>query len=294
MSREVEIISDEATFASQLQTFAFSPCGSQDMSQTGWVSPLGTLSTRLFHLAGAQLLLVIRREEKILPAPVIKEELSKKISQLEQDQGRKLKKTEKDALRDEVLHSLLPRAFTRNHTTSIWVDTEKQLIIVDTASAKRAEDALALLRKTLGSLPVVPLTMESPIELTLTDWVRTSSLPSGLKMGDEAVLKAVLEDGGTARVTSQDLVSDEVASHIEAGKVVTCLALDWQDRVSFTLDDNMVIRKVKFTDSLLEQNDDIDREDAAHRFDADFILFTGELSILISGLAAALGGEAKR
>jgi recombination associated protein RdgC len=294
LSRDVTIMSDEATFASQLQAFIFSPCGSQDMAKTGWVSPLGSLSDQLFHLAGAQILLVIRREEKIIPGAVIKDALADKVSKLELDQGRRLKKTEKDSLRDEVLHSLLPRAFTRNSLTKIWIDGSKGLVIVDTVSSKRAEDALALLRKTLGSLPVVPLTMESPIELTMTEWVRSDSMPTGFTMRDEAELKAILEGGGVARVTKQDLVSDEVATHIEAGKVVTRLALDWQERVSFTLDDCMVIKKVKFTDSLLEQNDDIDREDVLQRFDADFILLTGELSQLITDLSAALGGEAQR
>lgn len=294
LSRDVAIMSDEATFARQLQAFIFSPCGSQDMAKTGWVSPLGTLSDQLFHLSGAQIFLVIRREEKIIPSAVIKDELAEKVLKLETDQGRRLKKTEKDSLRDEVLHSLLPRAFTRNSTTSIWIDSSKGLIIVDTGSFKRAEDALALLRKTVGSLPVVPLTMESPIELTMTEWVRSGKIPAGFAMRDEAELKDILEGGGVARVTHQDLVSDEISTHIQAGKVVTRLALDWQERVSFTLDDGMVIKKVKFSDSLLDQNDDIDREDAAQRFDADFILFTGELSQLITSLTAALGGEAKR
>ncbi|MRF43944.1 recombination-associated protein RdgC, partial [Escherichia coli] len=73
------------------------------------------------------------------------------------EQGRKLKKTKKATLKDEVVHTLLPRAFSKFSQTFIWLDLDKQLVIVDSGSAKRAEDHLALLRKTLGSLPVVPL-----------------------------------------------------------------------------------------------------------------------------------------
>ncbi|WP_313384298.1 recombination-associated protein RdgC [Pantoea sp.] len=292
LNRDIPLSADD--MEKQLEAYTFSPCGSQDMSKTGWVSPMGNRSDALTHVNNGQIVICARKEEKILPSPVVKQALEAKISKLEAEQSRKLKKTEKDSLKDEVLHSLLPRAFSRLSQIFIWIDTVNNLIMVDCASAKKAEDTLALLRKSLGSLPVVPLTLESPIELTLTEWVRSGDLPAGFALMDEAELKAILEDGGVIRCKKQDLVCDEIANHIEAGKLVTKLALDWQERIQFVLADDGSVKRLKFSDTLREQNDDIDREDFAQRFDADFILMTSELAALTSNLVEALGGEAKR
>lgn len=281
------------TLEENLKLLRFTPCGSQDMARTGWV-PATEQHQTLVHQANGQFLLTIQKQEKIIPGPVIKQELNARITKLEAEQGRRLKKTEKDALKDEVLHSLLPRAFVKNHRTQLWIDIGNALITVDTSSARKAEDALALLRKSLGSLPVIPLTIEKPVELSLTEWVRSGLVPAGFAMGDAAELKAILDDGGVARVKKQDLVSDEIATHIEAGKVVTKLALDWQQRIDFTLSDSFMLSRLKFCDELRDQNDDIDREDVLARFDADFTLMTGELAALINQLVVALGGEAKR
>ncbi|WP_243078432.1 recombination-associated protein RdgC [Pantoea sp. MQR6] len=292
LNRDIPLSADE--MEKQLDAFTFSPCGSQDMSKTGWVPPMGNRSDALTHENNGQIVICARKEEKMLPSPVVKQALEAKIDKLEAEQSRKLKKTEKDSLKDEVLHSLLPRAFSRFSQTYMWIDTVNNLIMVDCASAKKAEDMLALLRKSLGSLPVVPLTLESPIELTLTEWVRSGDLPAGFALMDEAELKAILEDGGVIRCKKQDLVCDEIANHIEAGKLVTKLALDWQERIQFVLSDDGSVKRLKFSDTLRDQNDDIDREDFAQRFDADFILMTSELAALTSNLVEALGGESQR
>lgn len=145
LSRDISLRAEE--MEKQLAELTFTPCGSQDMAKTGWVPPMGSHSDALTHTANGQIVICARKEEKILPSPVIKQALEAKIFKLEAEQGRKLKKTEKDSLKDEVLHSLLPRAFSRFSQTMMWIDTVNGLIMVDCASAKKAEDTLALLRK---------------------------------------------------------------------------------------------------------------------------------------------------
>ncbi|MFG0737527.1 recombination-associated protein RdgC [Proteus terrae] len=291
LNKEIALSMDE--LEQQLSSLAFTPCSSQDMTRTGWVSPMGDRGEALIHVTGKQVMMCARKEDKILPATVIKQALQDKVEKLEGEQGRKLKKTEKATLKDEVVHTLLPRAFSKFSQTFIWLDLEKQLVIVDSGSAKRAEDNLALLRKTLGSLPVVPLNFNESVELKMTEWVRSGELPAGFTLMDEAELKAVLDEGGVIRCKKQELVSDEIATHIEAGKFVTKLSVDWEDRLQFMLCDDGSIKRIKFSETLREQNDDIDKADFAQRFDADFVLMTGELSALIERVTEVLGGEAE-
>lgn len=72
---------------------------------------------------------------------------------------------------------------------------------------------------------------------------------------------------------------------------VSQLALTWDDRISFSLDTSLALRKLKYLEGVTDAAADIDADDAAQRFDADFHIMAAELAGLLDNLMAAFGGE---
>lgn len=277
----------------QLETCRFHPCGVQDQSKFGWSAPLRG-SDLLYFSVGKQILLVAQKEEKMLPANVVKRELAQRIESLEEKENRKLKKNEKQTLKDDMVMNLLPRAFSKNQYTALWIDTESGLLHVDAASAKRAEDVLALLRKSLGSLPVVPLAFANEPSTILTDWITQDNLPHWLIALEEAELRGSQEDS-VIRCKKQPLENEDILALLQEGKkVVSKLALEWEDTLTFVFNEDGSLKRLKFADSVREKNEDISKEDFAQRFDADFVLMTGILAKLTENLLEAFGGEKVR
>lgn len=279
----------------KLQEQAFSPCKSQELSRYGWVSPCHLLDDIHAHQVHGMFMIAARKEEKILPSAVIKEAVGEKVSVIEQEQARKVYKKEKDQLKDEVVLDLLPRAFSKFQQTTALILPSLGWIAVDASSHKRAEELLSHLRGTLGSLPIVlPDVQQSP-SAVMSNWLeQDDSIPTGFDVLDECELRDNVLEGGVIRIKGQQLEDEEFVAHLEAGKRVVKLALEWDEQLKIVLQDDLSIKRLKLSEQLQDKMADEAAEDEIAQFDADMVQMGLEFAKLFPAIISAFGGEAKR
>ncbi|WP_447556392.1 recombination-associated protein RdgC [Vreelandella sp. EE22] len=274
------------------------PLGSADGRRLGWTAPSGRLgSGQLLHTVdnGGHLLFSALRQERLLPSSVIAEEVAERVADIEAREARKVTRKEKTALKEQVTEEFMPRAFVRSTKIDLWWDTQRQLIGVNTGSRARAEEVLDLLRETLGTLKVTPLTTQTLPVRAMTNWLGDAAArPADMQMGDQFELKAKGDDG-VIRGRQLDLDSDEIQQHLESGRQATQLALGIEGELSFVLHDDLTLKSLRFGDRLIEEADMTDDgDDALARFETDFALMTRNLRDSVARIVEWMGGEAQR
>ncbi|MGZ8225677.1 MAG: recombination-associated protein RdgC [Methylococcaceae bacterium] len=275
----------------KLESMSFRHCGPHEEFAFGWTSPIGKTAQQLVHSSNAFMMLCGKKEEKVLPTAVVNEMVQEKILESEEKQGCKLAKKERSAIKDELIFELLPKAFTFSRKIYAYIDRQNGYIIVDAASAKSAEDLLSNLRKCLGSLPAVPInTLEKP-SVIMTQWLINNQTPNDITIEDECELRSPEEAGGIIRCKRHDLTLPEIKNHLDTGKQVIKLAVNWEDRISFIIDENLAIKRLRFLDLIQDQLADIEADDEATRFDADFSIMASELANFLPRLLDWFGGE---
>ncbi|MDM1712464.1 MULTISPECIES: recombination-associated protein RdgC [Pseudomonas] len=265
---------------------------SQVLQTVGFISPSSkNPEAPLAHKVEGVYLLALRTYDRLLPPSAVADELAEKVEEIETSQARKVYKKEKDQLKDEIIQSMLPRAFVRKKTTYAALDLVNKLIFVNTSSAIAAEALLSTLREVVGSLPVRPVTVKIAPTATFTDWVKNGQAAENFYVLNNCTLKDPDEDGGEINVKNQDLTSDEIKQLIASGKVVTKISLAYKDLVSFSLNDKLSVQGLRF-ESLLQEKavqDGGDEKDG--QFDASFLLMMATLNEVIPQLLTVLGGE---
>ena len=280
---------DVSELSRQLSRRPFQPCRPSQPVSSGWVAALSDDATDFVHKSGNYWLIRLQREERLLPASVIRSEVNSRIQEIQTGQGRRVQRKERLDIVDEVTQDLMPRAFTKSQHLEALIYDREGWVWVNTASAARAEELLSLLREGLGNLPVaIPDTQKSP-GVVMSQWLLNGGLPEGLSLGGDVDLEDPQEEGGVVRVRGMYLESDEITRHIESGKQAVRLALSWQDQVDFVVDRDLSLRRIRFSDELKSINEEL-QEDVLARRDADCLLMGETLSTLQTAIATTFGG----
>ncbi len=280
------------SLAKQLEQHAFQPCPSHQPNAAGWVPPLGRKALDLVHVVAGRVLLCLRIEEKVLPVSVLNQMVAERVASIEDQRRQPVGRREKREMRDELFQRLLPHALTRGRCSYAYLDPAGGWLVVDSASARGVEEITGLLRKSLGTLPIVPLEVKQSVTAIMTGWLAEGRPPAEFDFGDSCELREPGDAGGVVRCRGQDLTGDEMRGHLAAGKRAARLGLSWNDRVAFVLDESLVIRRLQFLDVVRESLRDSATDSAEAVFDAEYALMTAELALLLPRLLELFGGEA--
>ncbi|PIT40948.1 recombination-associated protein RdgC [Snodgrassella alvi] len=276
------------TLADKLAEAEFKPCMGLDWDSIGFACPV-SFSPEMVFPAQNTLRIALKKEEKVLPAAVVRDILEEKISEIREAEGRNVGRKEKMELKDTITDDLLPRAFTKSSKTEALIDTQRGLLLINQANTNRAEMLLTKLRDALGGLEArLPRTQQSPGSL-MTEWLLNGAAAGHFELDSDCELKGLGDAAPVVRISHQDLTAEEVVNLVKNGKVVTQLGLSWQDRVRFVLTQDFTLKRIQFLDVIQEeaagQGDDIQSITFASQ-----ILMAEALGDLLAELVHHLGG----
>lgn len=241
---------------------------------TVYVAPDGV---RLFN---------VQIRERILPGKVIRNKLAERVADIEERQGRRCGPKEIMGLKDEVTAELLPVAFIRR--TDILCMIIKDYLIINTGSAKVVDECLGQLRAAYPDDPLklMPIISGRDTKAWMSELLLTNTTKSGLfNLADSLVLKGAEKQ--TTRFKGVDLESRAVVDSVSDGQSPVEIAATFNERVTFSLADTMILKRIKFLDVLLKDATE-SAEDAADAFDATLAIISGEIVLLLDALLSEI------
>ncbi len=268
-----------------LQTNQFVECGPSQELSLGWVPPRGQPNGPMLESVAGQWILKLMIESRNVPATVLNRKAAERVAQIEASTGRKPGKKEAREIKEDLLHELLPLAFTQQSSVLMWINRADLFVLIDAASIAQADEVATLLVKTLPGLALQLVSTQLAPATAMADWLVTQEAPAGFSVDRDCELKAADESKAVVRYTRHRLDTDEVKQHIANGLLPVSLAMTWCDRVSFVLTEGLQLKKLAFLDGVFEGGSQ------DHDFDADVAIATGELCKLLPDVLDALGGE---
>lgn len=259
------------------------------LTSVGFVNPLSKSLDNFVHGVSDAFMVTLRVDSKSIPAAAVNKKTKQRIKDLEARKLDKATKDEKTEIKDAVLAELtasFPVDFIKTSFISALIMPADGFVIVDSTSTTQCELILSRLRSAIGSFPIIDFETESLPSQVMTEWVKTGDLPDEIKLlGNCSLVDESTDAGSQAVLKNYELNSDEILGLVDAGMVVSHIALVWNDSLNMKLDADLAISGVGYTDLLKEQNKDSEKDgDFASRFDAQLYMVTANIKMLLPNL----------
>lgn len=275
-----------------LSEFSFPGGKLESRQRCGFVNPAAHCTetpsdgAALTHKCDKYTVITIKSESKIIPPQVVKKEVKAAIAEIEKRELRKARSGERKKIKEDVLTRLTKEAFTKESYVNLLF-VGNSYLVVDAPSHSAAETAISLVRKAFGTLPVIPLVGERPVETELARWILDGE-PAGFTLDGTMTLSSILTDEPvTIKYKNEDKRSEQVSSYLNEQMVVTEAQFDYQNLLTCRVDEQLALKGLRFSDELRDENDDIPNEDKLARFDADLLLMADTLRRLIVDIQSA-------
>lgn len=280
---------DAVELNEQLAEMALQPLSDKPtscISSTGWVPVIDDVLALESHGA---ILIQMEEQWRDVPGAVVRDELANRVADIEESQARKVYRKEKLQLKDDIICSLLPKAFIKRRRTRAVIVPGQGWLFVEATASKRAEHVLNLLRETLGSLLVQPVITRQPVSTTMDGWLVDSIHTPGVVVRDYCKMRDDVGDRETAEFRNAEVCSDTVTAHFSEGMVTERIRIEWQEAFDLTLCEDLSARSIKATDQYNEAHEA--PEDEQQALEHDVWLTGRELSEFYTAIIDAMGGE---
>jgi len=275
------INSSPNVLAEKIEPYAFNPCLPSMPSSMGWISPIDEDHSPLTRGLNGCIMICLQIEEKILPASVIAQTLKEKLKHIQITEGRKVGQKDKLAFKDEVTHTLLPRAFSKLTRIYGYVDTRNKWLIVNSTSPSKVELFISHFKKSLGD-DITAMEVVKPSSI-VTQWLKNKNYPQEFSIEKSCVLQDPNEQNRVIRCQQQDLFAASIQSLVKDGCEAIQIGLCWHDKINFVMTENFFLRNIRLADDDIAEIQD-QMESKQQKFDANFIMMTEMFAALINDL----------
>jgi recombination associated protein RdgC len=264
----------------------FTPCLKSQERSAGFTEVVG-LNERVFTVSGRHLFCLMVEEKKVPPA-AIKTALNKEVQERERKEDRRLKRDEKKALKEEIKARLIVHVPPQAKETWAYIDGREKILVINSSSRKTGDAIAQAIRGAMDTGILYPLKPQHEVSKRMTFWVGEDKAPEPFDLGQ----KCTIGDGdSTIGYRNRDLSDEKLQEYLTNNLFVSELALSMDERNTFTLTEDFMIKEFTLTDVAMTDHDAGTGEPMAI-LQADLILMSDEVNRLLKDLLNSLGGEA--